>query len=379
MRALLALLIFSFGLNAQATERTPCNLRALVAASSEQLPQSSKVIRTSDGRGYVNPALPPMRLSFGDEQSRRAQLMSSIRPRTQAEIEVIFNEIRNSLIQEISGGLPENQQSPQQRLMIERVRVLRVLKEDCEGQGSNTMAESIVRICISAHRTPIAALVSLIGHEIGHSIDLCNLSGTFHRCVNHGTRMDLASGATGPAAESLRRASSNRATHMLLTSREDEPLSAPVRRLVAGGHLEVLDRGVPLENNPALATYRCLENSNGYAEMPPDGDRTCSNVRQYSEAGAQIWGARALARYVERNPNLSRADLLGAFDGVYPLRAKGFSEKEKDAQSIYMSEPALQRALNCEPAPEQNCMSFFNPGRAVGSSPAKAGAPEAIR
>ncbi len=369
----------SFGLKANATERAPCNLRALVAASYEHLPQDKQVIRTSDGRGYVNPALPPLNLSYIEEQRRRAKAMEPVVPRTQAEIEAVFEEVRNSLIQEISGGRPTEQQSPQQRLMIERVRALRVLKENCEGQGTNTMAESIVRICSSAHRTPITALVSLIGHEIGHSIDLCNLSGTFHRCVNHGTRMDLASRATGPAAQTLRQASGNRATHLLLTSREDEPLNGPVRRLVEGGHLEVMDRGIPLEHNPALATYRCLENSNGYEVMPPNGDRNCSNVRPYSEAGAQIWGARALARYVEKNPNLSRADLLGTFDGVYPLRAKGVSEKEKDAQSIYLSEPALQRALNCEPAPEQNCMSFFNPSRSTNASPVKSGAPEAIR
>lgn len=110
MRLVLAFLIIFFELNAGATERTPCNLRALVAASREQLPQNRQVIRTSDGRGYINPALPPLNLDYADEERRRAEMIRPVPPRTQAEIEAVFNEVRNLLIQEISAGLPVEQQ-----------------------------------------------------------------------------------------------------------------------------------------------------------------------------------------------------------------------------------------------------------------------------
>ncbi|MCC6137203.1 MAG: hypothetical protein IT287_01105, partial [Bdellovibrionaceae bacterium] len=136
--------------------------------------------------------------------------------------------------------------------------------------------------------------------------------------------------------------------------------------LLRNGSLKKVDGGISLDQNPLVPSYNCLSVHQKYKPLPREQAKVCEGT-QFTEAGAQIWGARITARYIEKNPPNNSLQALGLFaaGGLDTLMGKGPSQKVKDFNSMFLSEPAIQQALGCSPNAQQNCMSLFRPSGSV--------------
>lgn len=320
-------------------------------------------------------------------------------PRSDREITDLFKEVKALALNEILQGRAKSELQGSQLVMYERIERLTMRLDSCGGEhgsgeppGRNSLLTHVIILCQSARVMPTLALVQLLGHEIGHSNDLCNLGGSFYRRKNQTSPLEnLVSIPSAP-----RSSPTNTEKSVKKNSREssaEQPFSPDefrrnlrevssgdymidtsfhgtteamgfIQQLSRQGHLEKLDDGVPIERNPLAPTYRCLtqRDERRYKPLASTHDQVMNARYAYSEPGAQIWGARLLARYLEKHPS-QESDALGVFANVtiHSNPAKGASEKESDLNHIYFSEPEIQKALNCKPSASQNCMSYFNP------------------
>ncbi len=290
------------------------------------MPPDKEVIEPVRGQGgfinpfYTGPSSNPdgvMEMA----SARKARLLTGVQPRPLEEGQQIVEEIRESMIREISGS---GQLSPHQALMVQRIRDLRITISNCAGaEGSNDSTTYEIRLCQNALKMPKLALVSLVGHEIGHSLDLCGLES--HRYHNHDTGVRFLD-------------------------------TTPVDKTNA----EITDRGIPLAENPLVSTYSCLnQNNNYYRPLPERHEQICGETL-YTESGAQIWAARATAQFVKAHPP-SREEAIGLFANSMTGMTKGTTNKEHDIDTIYFSEPEIRNMFGCSAKPTQNCLSNFRP------------------
>jgi hypothetical protein len=350
-----------------------CTVRSVYETNRNMLPTDQPFIVVPGGGAVVNPYFAePDSPSDADSESvpaRRTRLLAGAPQRTQQEVQALFEESRAAMILEITAGRPDAQLSDTQKIMAERIRTIKI--EFADGPGSAAgYATTSHRIVLRSKTlsTPKLALIGLFAHEMGHSVDICSLGTSFY---SRGSNRSINLGAgvvDADLATHLNDSSAANTEYLIDKSYQDHPeYLAALQRLTRQGYFTRLNTGVTLRQNPARATYQCLQNRSQYRPLPATQQEVCSNTA-FNETGAQIWGARILANYLKNAPPLSVQEKLGLFALAQMSTNQQKTEavgKEKDYNEIFLSEPATQRALGCTPVPGKICMTAFNPsGRA---------------
>lgn len=364
----LALALLFFPQNVLAID---CDVKTYFEAQKTNLPPDQARITLPDGTSFINPYADqnanerdiPSRIETTNSNAPLSPLKMSDMPRTPDDAKKIFDDVKASLISEIKGQ--SQSLSSKQTLMIERLKNLKfVVNDDCSDLASNTTAAQVVKLCFRALRLPTASLVATLGHELGHSLDLCNAGCPYHRKTNPRQ-------ALGPLIRADRKSEETQtyfrladkypmSTHMIQDTNSTS-IDTDINTLLSNGSLVSVDQGIPLSENPLTKTYQCLESKFNYKKLPRSQNEVCEGS-YFSEAGAQIWGARALANHLEKNPPQTELEKLAIFASAETsaLISKGQSSKSNDFNAIYMSDPKIQKALNCTPRPHQNCMNLFD-------------------
>lgn len=306
-----------------------CSMRNILSENMGLMPADKEVIEPVRGQGgFINPFYNgPTSAPDGIAEMpsvRKSRLLTGIQPRPLEEANQIVDEIKESMMRVIAG---EGAQSSHQLLMISRIRDLKINMTNCQGaEGSNDSTTYEIRLCQNALKMPKLALVSLVAHEIGHSLDLCNLGSK--RYHNHST-----------------------GARFLDTTEVDT------------SNAEITDRGIPLNENPLLGSYSCLNQSNNYYRPIPDDRQTLCSDTMFTESGAQIWAARATGQFVKMHPP-TREEAIGLFANSMTGMNKGTTNKEQDIDSIYFAEPEIRGMFGCTPKTTQHCLTHFRPQEA---------------
>lgn len=344
-----------------------CSMRNMLAENAALLPSDKEVIEPVRGQGgFINPnfvAPPQTQREVVMPSVRRARLLAAVQPRPRAEADQIIAEVKDLMIKEISA---EGQLSPHQQLMINRVRDLEINVTDCTGaEGSNDSSTYKINLCLNTLKMPKLALVSLVAHEIGHSLDLCGLGSKRYKKnnpdVNLETENEELGGARDLFDDTLAKMS-NPANHFLLDTSVTQRTEQRVQfaRIARAGGLEVIDEGIPLHENPLVTTYACLNQADPYYRPLPDNHTTTCNETIYTESGAQIWAAKITGKFVSTY-SPSREEAIGLFANAMSGMNKGTTNKEHDIDAIYFSDPHIRNMFGCTPKANQNCMNNFRP------------------
>lgn len=335
------------------------------------------------------------------QKHRPATTTTTAHARSDAEMLQILHRVRESLINDIRGGKAFAELSAAQQLMIRRLESIdRLVFKDCPNQRSTNPGASYkllansIEVCQQTKTAPEIALVAVFGHELGHSIDLVNLGCRTLRVTARG--ISIPAVRPTPSTQASSQTSSEISSEITMTNSRDfysRPLDAEawadnlekirdsngrtfndcalktkaekdaMDTLIRSGRVEVVDSGVSVLSHPQRAAFACLRNHWQGPELPTTQEQAeYGGYFKYGEKSAQMWGARAVARYAESKPNLSAQEALGItqFTPIYDSKVH---EKEIDLNSVYFAEPALQRVFHCQPSAKQNCMSRFTPGR----------------
>ena len=301
------------------------------------------------------------------------------RLRSDAEMQAIFDRTRESLIADISGGAAASSLNPEQALIVARLRSVEFKVIECSADraatnpgASNKSLQNRIVICSHTRTAPEIALVAALGHELGHSIDLVNLGcRTFRPRPGNKSRLEnyFAGAEQNPPMQAFRKqleeiSDAGRSfNECAFRSAEDRE---KIEQLLRNGRIEMVDAGIAIERNPIRAAFQCVTSNFGGSSLPESQEAAIKGgYFQFGEKSAQIWGARAVGLYAQANPILAAKDALGLMQFVQfqkDLSVKGPSEKERELNEIYFAEPALQRALRCQPSEKQNCMRHLQFG-----------------
>lgn len=360
----LALLILAFIHSAFGAE---CSMRNMLAENAGLMPPDREIIEPVRGQGgFINPnyVAPPSSGGVVEMPSvRRSRLLGTVQPRPKAEAEQMIREIKDLMIQEITG---EGELSPHQALMIKRVRDLQVNVTDCTGaEGSNDSSSYEISLCLNTLKMPKLALVSLVAHEIGHSLDLCGLGSKRYKKNDPNVNLESVNenlgGSQNLFLDTLGKMSNPGNSFLLDTSVTTTPeQQSQFQKIAAAAGLEVVDQGIPQHENPLAASYACLNGADPYYRPLPENRNTTCNDTLYTESGAQIWAARITGKFVSTYTP-SKEEALGLFANVMAGMNKGTTNKEHDIDSIYFSDPNIRNMFGCSQKPKQNCLDQFRP------------------
>lgn len=344
-----------------------CSVRNVLNQNLNSLPTDQQIIEPIKGQGgflnpfYKEPPTPPSNEITERPVERRARLLSAVTERPEAETNQIIQEVKDLLLQEIAGS--NVAQSPAQQLMLKRIQDLQVTLQDCNDvEGRNSHAIYEVKLCKNARKMPKLALVSLVAHELAHSIDLCNLGGQRYQRPHSHTNLSIP---TDIEDEGLRgfvtevRESSNPFLLDSPMARTPENLRRFTQLIEENGFKKV-DEGVPLSSNPLIHPFACLAREfKNYKKIPETREELCRGSH-HTEAGAQIWAARITGNYIATT-SPTNEEKLGLFANSMGSLNKAPSGKEIDMNAIYFSDPNIQRAFGCTPSPQQQCLNEFRP------------------
>lgn len=361
----LALLILTLIPHAFGAE---CSMRNILAENAALLPSDKEVIEPVKGQGgFINPnyVSPPATANTMVEMPsvRRSRLLGSVQPRTKSEAQQIIAEVKEVMIREISG---EGELSPHQQLMLSRIRDLEINVTDCTGaEGSNDSSTYKISLCLNTLKMPKLALVSLVAHEMGHSLDLCGLGSKRYSKnipnVNLETENENLGGSRDLFGDTLSRMSNPSNRFLLDTSvTETDEQRRQFEKIAASGGLIAADNGIALHENPLIASYTCLNQTNRYYRPLPDNQRDTCNDTIYTESGAQIWAARITGKFVSTY-SPSKEEAIGLFANAMSGMNKGTTNKEHDIDSIYFADPNIRNMFGCTPKANQNCLDLFRP------------------
>lgn len=298
-----------------------CDVRSLLEAHKNFYPENQQVISTATGH-WLNPYFKHLRPVSSQEEitsptvARAAALQGYPDVRSKADVLNLVDDLKKKYIFLISAGVPQKSLNLEQQNMIQRIQNTKIEFPNCSGsEGSRDRATGKISLCQNVLKMPRLALAALIGHEIGHGLDLCGLTGN-----------------------------------------ED--------------HLP----GVSFDRNPTRPVYACLSNTNDPDYGLPSDLQTACRETKYTETSAQIWSAAVLEAYLKDHPVANLQEALGLFANSTGSLNKKVTSKEKDMNQIYLSLPGVQSVFGCQPQPLQNCMSHFKasgygtPGRSNSTS-----------
>lgn len=339
-----------------------CTERDIFRQYKRYFPEDKEMVTLPDGGGMINPFF-INQTSNGEmiverQTTRRARLLKDVSAISEADALKIIDKVILIFIQEIAGSTPENRLNSSQKLMIKRIQLLNfefVARNNAE--ASHSTSHLSISIVNSALKSPRLAFVALIAHEIGHALDLCHLSANLlqrHNPIDPSILLDdkslkeLVSSASGFGLDAQ--------------ARKDPIVSQLIDSLIQNKSLQVVEQGIPLESNPALAVYNCLsQNSEPRSRYPILDKNLVCQGSDFTETGAQIWAARITAKYLQLNEPASRLDALGLFAYSLPSFVKDTPDiKELDMDKIYLAQESMQEIFGCR-SQNVSCMSLFKP------------------
>lgn len=381
----------------QAPKRPACNTREIFSQFKEHFPEDQAYIYFPDGTAMANPYHREIGNNNRDvinagrsDEFQEALARASGRSAQEANGQI--ERIRQSFIKTISKGNAQADLTTTQRQMIDRINNIEISfsEEQCAGALAEFHPASFkIRACSLLTKMPEHALVPIIAHEMGHSLDFCN--GT-HSCLSH----NRAQGEILTASEKenllqrfiednpdvdkelLTKGFNNyvegflEMTNRVGTSEVIDPtftaevnaynissLQSFYQRVIENKKLTTVDSGISFSELPITSPQECLSRNFYMPEIPNDLETLCQGP-EYSERGAQTWAAMVTGQYVEDNPPISfhqKLSLMAVsiknFTGKY---ANSWEGKELDFNTLYLSSKKLQEAFNCEPLPTQNCL-----------------------
>lgn len=344
-----------------------CSVRDVLNQNLNSFPVDQQIIEPVKGQGgflnpfYKEPPTPPSNEITERPVQRRARLLNGVTERSETETTQIIQEVKDLLLREIAGS--NVNQSPAQQLMLKRIQDLQVTLQDCNDvEGRNSHAIYEVKLCKNARKMPKLALVSLVAHELGHSIDLCNLGGQRYERPHSHTNLSLPGNIEDENLREFVTEVKESSNPFLLDSpmaRTPDSLRQFTQLIEANGFRKV-DEGLPLSSNPLIHPFACLAREyKTYKNIPETREELCRGSH-HTEAGAQIWAARITGNYMAAtSPTIE--EKLGLFANSVGSLSKGPAGKEVDMNAIYFSDPNIQRAFGCTPSPQQQCMNEFRP------------------
>lgn len=309
--------------------------------------------------------------------------------RTPSQMQDLFEKTRSLLLAEVTHNQSMDL-TPEQRLMVRRLKSIELQVVPCSTQSTSTnpgasysLLDNRIKICDHTSTASDITLISVLGHELGHSIDIVNLGCRTFRISQPGFRLE----DTVPQDERI--VTSGKSVVLKKGSGPKNPFTKPLnlrafrtklkiisdggrtfnecefpenegrkrlRKLLESGVIEVVDEGNEIVHHPQLPAWACLHK---YSNWPrPPTDQSSAEIGGYAEFGersAQIWGAKAVAAYVREQNNIATKEILSLVQFV-PLPKAQKSEKEIQLNELYFDDPALQKSLGCRQTRPISCL-----------------------
>lgn len=340
--------------------------------------QTEQFISLPDGTWFRNPAYDLSAWRRFMYTSQGFQKVSSERRKKVRELVV---KVRRSLENSIIKGRNESDLSVIERSQLKRLRTVRYQdsNENCVSLGPNAHynpGTHSFTICDSAMHQPDSQLAFVIGHELGHALDPCQMS------------LDLiqVKGGENPSYRLY-----SEALVPYLASKT--PISES----------SIVDRGLSGYARPHSETIECLNNKLGnrvtsdqydagakiltdavIKEMTPqeraDPDNSAANIQArqryvmnkypacfsrrglgnpMSEYISDAWGARALGEFLKERPPNGDLERLSVFSAFLPQLC-AFVKKAADSgeshppsldrwNQIVFANHEVQKAFGCRP------------------------------
>jgi hypothetical protein len=362
----------------------PCTLKDLFGRNERQFGSSDRFISLNDGTQLINPFYQVASVGSVLPNNARSPVNHAPEPelalRSIEQILAVAEKARRILLEEVSGGKLAASFTEEQQLMINRLRAVKVKVVPCAIQrmapAAHVLTGDTIEVCKqAATATPELALLALFAHEFGHSLDPCTLANSAYE--NPNPRVVLA-----PAFEYFYRQSFEGmpvdegelhdrlldlkkpgiARILIARGHQAPHTKAAFGKMLASGRLKRIDSGIGVGLQVTAPVLACLHGKNGYPAAPTSLATACDGS-EFSEVGAQIWGARVVAKSLEKSGPLPAMQMLGLFAHSQfnmSQKANQFTQKSRDFEAIYLSEPGVQRAFRCEPTEQQICMKQFN-------------------
>lgn len=296
---------------------------------------------------------------------------------TEQQMRTLFIQTRGDLIELILQGRPLRALSAEERSIYNRISTVSFLGyENCppDVTGKPLINASYnnnshgVRFCRGLANFPLTALVGMIGHEIGHSADSCSSQSYLIYAENQSllqfpermTSVD-SSYASGEFIEALRRTRGpvQFITKFMMHERD------VVESWRGRPGIEFRAEPMPLSRYPLNQIRMCLTeqdnlwtpSNSDHVAIHSDKDPGCDTQSDF-EGVADIWGAYALEKFLQRNPQIKGAQALGLFESRKPelCSIKRYPDRIAKLESIWLPFHAVAEALGCQLVEERSCM-----------------------
>ncbi|WP_417334725.1 hypothetical protein [Halobacteriovorax marinus] len=375
-------------------QRPVCNTREILGKHQDLFPEDQEYIHFPDGSVLKNVFFSGQS-NYSPETKETMKVLDLMKKTSgrapQTAIDT-FERVRSLFIEEITNGTEPDSLSEDQKLLVERISKVQfnINDEFCEG-GVWAAFENLtynINACSAILKLPEHAMIPLLAHELGHSVDFCGMSS---KCIGHthNSKVELTSQEQNTIREQFMRDnptlsqsrvdstfsnfqlslneffSSNSRGHeldFLPNSRGGVNIQAfenYLEGLKSKGVVNEIDQGIPVERSPLTSAQKCLEENFHQSPIPSTISEMCADTT-FSERGAQIWSAKVTGRYVEQYPPISTSQKLALMEvsmaSIKGKNANNWSTKEQDFNTIFLSSPQLRNVFNCTPLPTQSCL-----------------------
>lgn len=330
----------------------------------------------------------PFRNKELKDEERYRQAPINIRSQ-KARVARIFDEAKESILQSILRGRDRRALSVEEKSMVARVELVALRHGDhedvendfeCAGNAVNAgymPDEAAIHVCRGLYEYPDVTLYHVLGHEIGHSIDSCNLTKTFVQDAKN-------SGPYSRQVVSPRKIPAN--SRVIADAVPDERL--PYREvrecLVRQNGFQILDSPERNEFIDRIANERLQLNQEkgevAFAKRRTDvvnemagvdcPYNSMNKISHMPEVIADMYGAIAVDRYLQGHPEQVQEEKVSTFyNWRYLCKDASLSQSERDQETprwghpltidrymkIVLQVPAIARGLGCEVNPKYSC------------------------
>lgn len=371
--------------------RTVCNTREILNSYRANFPEDQEYINFPDGTILKNHFFTG-ESQFPDNTRDTMKVLSLMEksPGRQSHTAIeIFEKIRSLFITEITNNTQQENLTSDQQLLINRVNNVRITisQEQCQTGvwASFSKLNFEITACSAILKLPEHAMIPLLAHEMGHSMDFCGMTTA---CLGHSN----ANSQTPSITELNNLAAKFRADNPGITDPEvqrqldsykesytealrsegfaDESALLPrdrgnynfrafrdnLEELKNNGTFKVIDQGIPIARNPLVPIQTCLEENFHQEKIPSDFNKMCEDST-FSERGAQIWSTKITSKYVIERPPISDNQKLALMEvslaSIQGKNANSWKGKEEDFNILFLSSKELQEVYNCNPLPTQ--------------------------